>query len=344
MLIVPAFALLAGCELIAGVRDITVSEGSGDGSEGDSPSSNFDALGDMFVGDDAGYDAPGSTGGDGAQSDTTTAGPEGGGGADVAPGAEAAQADATGVKLDASSTDAPAADAPMADAPTADAPAADAPAADAAGSMYVLIDDMEGNTGEISAPTAGNGYWFTYGDGTVGGTLVPAAGAAFTDSMISPTRAVSAPFAALSGASSTYAAQVSGSGFATYAGMGFNLKNPRAAYNASAYVGFVFWGRLGGTATDGTVRFLVPDKNTDPSGGVCTTKCSDFLGENLVFTASWQQFTIMYTDLAQVGFGSPVETTLDAANVYAVEFQVSTKAPAGGAFDIWVDDIYFIKP
>src|SRR5208282_2995123 len=45
---------------------------------------------------------------------------------------------------------------------------------DAAGSTYVLIDDMETNSGEISAPNAGNGYWFTYGDGTAAATETPA--------------------------------------------------------------------------------------------------------------------------------------------------------------------------
>jgi len=231
-----------------------------------------------------------------------------------------------------------------ADAPAVDAPSTpDAPSGDA-GVTYVLIDDMEGNTGEISAPKGGNGYWFTFGDGTAAGVETPPSTASpFPDSAISPPRAVSAPFAALSGASSTYGAEVSGSGFAMFAGMGFNFKNPRATYDASAYIGFVFWGRTGGTTTDGTVRFLVPDAHTDPAGGICTM-CNDFFGENLVFTASWTQYTVMYSDLSQAGFGVPTETTLDAASVYAVQFQVSTKAPAGEAFNIWVDDIYFIKP
>jgi hypothetical protein len=127
--------------------------------------------------------------------------------------------------------------------------------------------------------------------------------------------------------------------------MGFNFKNPppAATYDGSAYSGFVFWGKIGASTTDGVVRILVPDANTDSSGTVCTT-CSDYLGKNLTFTTSWQEFTVLYTDLSQVGFGVPKETTLDASHLYGVQFQVSTKAPAGEAFDVWVDDLYFIKP
>jgi hypothetical protein len=209
---------------------------------------------------------------------------------------------------------------------------------------YELIDDMQANTGEIATKNGRNGYWFTYKDKTVGGTEAPVAGATFTDSIISPARPVTGVFASIISAStSTYGAEVTGSGFDTYAGMGFNFKSPRVAYNATAYTGFVFWGRIGGSATDGTVRFLVSDANTDLQGGLCTT-CSDYLGMDLTFTTTWQEFMVHYTDLAQAGFGVPAETTLDAAAVYGVQFQVGTAAPAGEAFDIVVDDIYFIKP
>jgi hypothetical protein len=326
-LVVPAFASLGGCELIAGVRDITETDDAGS----DAHRSDLD----VFI---IQRDAPASTGdapaSDGVGSDGTAAeaavGPEAGVEAGPEAGPPEAGVDApsdTGTKQEAA----------------ADAPAADAPSGDA-GVTYVLIDDMEGNTGEISAPKGGNGYWFTFGDGTTAGVETPPSTASpFPDSAISPPRTVSAPFAALSGATSSWGAEVTGSGFAMFASMGFNFKNPRAAYDASAYIGFVFWGRTGSTATDGTVRFLVPDLNTDPAGSVCTT-CNDFFGENLMFTSSWQQYTVMYSDLSQAGFGVPTETTLNAANVYAVQFQISTKAPAGEAFDVWVDDIYFIKP
>jgi hypothetical protein len=330
-LAVPAFASLGGCELIAGVRDITETDDAGT----DARRSDLD----VFI---IPMDARGSTG-DAPASDVVTADVVVSDGtvAEAAVGAEAGvEAGPPEAGVDAPS------DTGTKQEAAADAPAADAPSGDA-GVTYVLIDNMEGNTGEISAPKGGTGYWFTYNDMTVGGTETPATTASpFPDSMLSPVRTVPAPFSTLPGGSSTstYAAEVSGSGFADYAGMGFNFKNPTTAtYDASAYVGFVFWGRTGGTTTDGVVRILVPDANTDPRGMVCTT-CYEYLGADLSFTATWQQFTVMYTDLAQQNPGVPVETTLDAAAVYGVQFQVSTKAPPDEAFDILVDDIYFIKP
>jgi hypothetical protein len=323
VLIAPALASLAGCELIAGIHDVSESDGGGDGSgEGPAPVlDSGDAMAAMDASDARDATPPDATGGRDAFSES---------GSDV-----------TGV--DGGADAAPEADAQM-EAGTQDAPA-DAPSADAAPSPYVLIDDMEANTGEISAPNGGYGFWFTYGDGTTGATETPAAGATFRDSMISPPRTVSEPFASLSGATSKYAAQVSGSGFSSYAGMGFNFVNPvptPTSYDASGYAGFVFWGRIGSATTDGVVRFEVTDANTASQGGVCT-KCADYLGTMLTFTTSWQEFTVYYTGLSQMGFGLPRETALDAAKLYGVQFQVSTMAPPGEAFDIWVDDIYFIK-
>jgi hypothetical protein len=327
-LVVPASLALAGCQVIAGVRDITASDG---GSPLDGPGHGIDSGDASGAPDTAGppVDAMRS---DVSNGDGSTL-PDGTSTAET--GTDAARSD-TGV--DAGT------DAPRMDAPTTDSGSPRDSGSGDAGVSYVLIDDMEGNTGEISL-TGGNGYWFTYGDGTTGASESPTAGGAFTDTAISPARSISAPFAALSGATSTYGAALSGMGFSAYAGMGFNFENPPpvATYDATAYSGFVFWGRIGGTTTDGTVRFLVPDANTDSSGSICTT-CSDYLGKNLTFTTSWQMFTVLYSDLSQIGFGLPKETTLNAAKLFGVQLQVTTKAPAGEAFDVWIDDLYFIKP
>jgi hypothetical protein len=331
VLVVPAFACLGGCELIAGVRDINEPDGGADADDDGG-----------IPGIDSG-DAPvGASDGPGTRQDASLT--DSGVGRDAIANADATGDDAV-ARMDGTVGDEPGAEAsPPVDAGKRDAPS-DTSTPDASGSPYVLIDDMEGNTGEISAPGSGTGYWFTYGDGTDGGVETPGSSVSpFPDSMITGGRTVPAPFSAISGATSDYAAQVSGSGFAGYAGMGFNFKSiTTQTYDASAYIGFVFWGRIGSTTTDGVVRILVPDLNTDPRGSVCTV-CYEYLGENLTFTTSWQQFTVLYTDLAQQTPGVPAETTLDAAKLFGVQFQVSTKAPAGEAFDVWVDDLYFIKP
>jgi hypothetical protein len=332
VLAVPAFASLGGCELIVGVRDINANDGGGDADD--------DSV--TVPGVDSG-DAPVSLNdGPGTSQDGTQ--PDSGLGRDAI-----ANTDATGE--DAPTGAEPGAEASMtADAQQSDAGKQDAPsegsATEASAPAFELIDDMEANSGQVALTNGRNGFWFTYGDGTDGGVETPGSGLPFTDSMNSPPRVVPASFVSFTGAESNYAAQTSGSGFAMFAGMGVNFKNPRVAYNASAYSGFVFWGRIGGDSSVSVVRFLVPDANTDPAGGICTpaSKCSDYLGTDITLSTSWQQFTVLYTDLAQVGFGSPVETNLDAMAVYGVEFQVSTKAPAGEPFDIWIDDLYFIKP
>jgi hypothetical protein len=324
---------LAGCQLIAGVRDITASEGG-------VPDSGVDVFVSGTDSGDATHPPDTGAPGDGGREDVIS-GNEGGGHADGgAPDVTVLPEAGTDATHPETGVDA------GIDAPKADTGGPkDSGSGDTGSSVtYVLIDDMEGNTGQITL-MGGNGYWFTYGDGTTGATESPTAGGAFTDTSISPARSVSAPFAALSGATSTYGAAFSGMGFNAYAGMGFNFKNPPpvATFDGTAYSGFVFWGRIGSGTTDGTVRFLVPDANTDPSGGICTS-CSDYLGENLTFTTSWQMFTVKYTDLSQIGFGLPKETSLEASKLFGVQLQVTTKAPAGEAFDVWIDDLYFIKP
>jgi hypothetical protein len=324
VLVVPAFAALAGCELIAGTRDITEGEGGGaDDANGDSPGTNSDALGAgdtaVPIGDSALTDT--TSGGDARSNSDATVTETGsdGAGTEAGPGTDA--------QMDGGSNQEAAPDAAMVDA----------------NYPYELIDDMQANSGQIAIKNGRNGYWFTYG-GTDGGTETPASGGTFTDGTISPARSVTGVFATIIGATtSTYGAEVTGSGFNKYGGMGFNFKNPRAAYNASAYTGFVFWGRIGSSTTAATIRFLVSDAHTDSQGGTCSM-CSDYLAMDLTFTTTWQQFTVNYSDLSQAGFGVPAETTLDAAAVYGVQFQVSTTAPAGQAFDVWIDDIYFIKP
>jgi hypothetical protein len=314
VLVAPGLASLGGCELIAGVRDITDTDA---GADNDASAANEDVRGDAApgtVGDGTVFERDAVANMDGVGADR---------GQEEAGEADTAEGDEEDAQPEAAKRDA----------------ALDGTSADA-GFSYVLIDDMEANTGEISAPGGGNGYWFTYGDLTDGGVEIPATMASFTDSMVSPPRVVPASFVSFSGPMSNYAAQVHGMGFASYAGMGFNFRSSQAGYNASSYVGFVFWGRMTGTGS-GAVTFVVPDANTLPAGGVCTT-CDDYFFTDITLTSSWQQFTVYYSDLAQQGFGVPQESALDAASVYKVLFQVSTKAPPGEAFDIWIDDIYFI--
>ncbi len=231
-----------------------------------------------------------------------------------------------------------AADAPSATEAQADsstprdaAPDAAADAAEAGGDTYVLIDDMQSDNNKI---VLGTGLWYAYDDGTTAGAET------FHESTIGPARTVPAAFTSFTGATSTLAAELHGSGFASYAGMAFTFENPKAAFNASAYDGVVFWARVGSSSDATTFAFLVPDVNTDPQGSVCT-KCYDYLGKIVTVTTSWQEFKVPFTSLRQSGFGVPAESTLAKTAIYGLSFQVITSSPSGQAFDLWVDDIYF---
>lgn len=202
------------------------------------------------------------------------------------------------------------------------------------GVKLALIDDLESNTGLILAVSGRSGAWFTYNDGT--GTQSPIAGGKFLPTATTPARP-----------SSTYAARTSGSAFTTWgAGMGFNLNDPpsgpnmgvRGVYDASGYKGFSFWARVGqGSAT---VRFNVPAKDTDLMGGVCmpATACSDYYGKTLPLTTEWVQYSVLFSDLHQQGWGMSIPT-FDPKTLYAVQFKVDPNT----SFDVWVDDIAFVE-
>jgi hypothetical protein len=138
-------------------------------------------------------------------------------------------------------------------------------------------------------------------------------------------------------------------------------------FDISAYKGISFWGKA--TAEAGTVDVKVqfPNTDTDPRGGVCNgpragvgiptdiRRCYDSYAVHKSFTGDWQQFTVLFSDLAIEGFGfmspAPFNVDTDAGprgskNVYGVNWQgqKNTMPDAGAvSIDFWVDDVYFIQ-
>jgi hypothetical protein len=91
------------------------------------------------------------------------------------------------------------------------------------------------------------------------------------------------------------------------------------------------------------LRFNVSTRDTDPQGNVCTS-CDDHFGTWLTLTTSWQKYTVMFSDLAQEGWGLPGPTQglrFDASRTYEVQFVVQ---PAGKPFDYWIDEVSFVLP
>lgn len=347
-------AALTGCELVAGIQNLTY---TGPGSP-DAGAPGDDATTPQT---DSGIDSPVDAASDEyapGLADATSEGPDGNASWADAPGEmpQEAAADAVATSsevnspLDAGGTGATGVDVLQV--------AADAGAAsfvvpipgpdggplpgDGGPLLGELIDDINSETmpGWIPIRDGRVGTWFTYSDGTAGGVAPPAGSA--------PALIVGA-IVGWNGNPNNLAAHVSGNGLAVYAGMGFDLNAYNlvaSTYDASAYRGFVFWGRIGGDSGSTSVRFAVPDKNTSAAGGVCTAAseggasgCSDYFAETIALTPTWKQFVVYYSDLTQSGFGLPKGLTgLDATEIYSCQFQLSPGAP----FDVWIDDIYFI--
>lgn len=100
---------------------------------------------------------------------------------------------------------------------------------------------------------------------------------------------------------------------------------------ASIYTGITFWAKAAaGTAS--TLRVMVPDRNTDPAGGVCTA-CNDHAGLDVTLTTTWRQYTISFATMTQRGFGSPPEGAPLTGALYGVQFQFSDDP---GTFDLWL--------
>jgi hypothetical protein len=109
-------------------------------------------------------------------------------------------------------------------------------------------------------------------------------------------------------------------------------------YNASKYTGISFFAKKGSTTANGAVRVKVPDRNTDPTGGICTS-CSNDFGVDLTLTTTWTKYTIPFSGMTQqAGWGAPRPAKIDPTGVVAVQFQVGT---TGQVYDIWVDDVTF---
>lgn len=198
-----------------------------------------------------------------------------------------------------------------------------------------LIDDMEDGDAEIELTGPRNGYWYVGSDTTAGGALVPPS-----------TKFEMTELAA--GDRSSYAAHVKATGFTDWGSvMGFNfieLLTKVKPYDASAFCGVQFWGKAAATTK---VRLRVPDIDTHQSGGVCTdpgttgTACYDHFGTPVSLGTTWQQFSVKFSDLTQVGTGyHPADGLLKTDQLMALEWALPASSKT---FEIWIDDVAFTK-
>lgn len=136
-------------------------------------------------------------------------------------------------------------------------------------------------------------------------------------------------------AARAYGGQFALWGSSFYVGLG-------GPYNASAYRGVSFWAKVGPNSTN-LVRIAFPDKDTDPTGGLCNPTtgsangCYDHYGKQLILQPTWTKVDVRFTDLVQQGFGN-LASQFDPSTLFRIEWDI----PAGATFDIWVDDIAFL--
>ncbi len=352
-------AALTGCELVAGIQDLTYSgAGAPDAASGSDATleqgdSGSDSASPETGGDQSAvpppdvYDAgsPSDASGDVLAAAVEAAGDASSGMGDVglAPSADASDGGGTTSAMEGG---APGADAGpvswVVPLPGPDGGPLASDAGDGGPLLGELIDDIDSETmpGWIPIRSGRVGTWFTYADATPGGVVPPA---------MSPPAMSVGMIPGWDGNASNLAAHVSGNGLSAYAGMGFDLNAYNllaSTYDASAYRGFVFWARSGAATGTTSVKFAVPDINTDAAGGVCSaasdggaTGCSDYFAKTVTLTPTWREFVVYFSQLGQAGFGVPKGLTgLDVTHIYSCQFQFSP----GAAFDVWIDDVYFI--
>jgi hypothetical protein len=138
-------------------------------------------------------------------------------------------------------------------------------------------------------------------------------------------------------------------------------------FDISRYKAFTFWGMT--TTPDPTTGWLavkvqLPDTDTDPRGEICnggggnTSKCYNSYAQNLHFTTSWQQFTVVLDAGGDSGVAPDNGIAIDPSwgyqgaqwiptQVYGINWQAQRNVtPDAGPplmTDIWVDDVYFIE-
>jgi hypothetical protein len=198
------------------------------------------------------------------------------------------------------------------------------------GASVELIDSMEDRDISIDFRQGRSGFWFAYNNGT--GTQVPQAnGELFVMEKVEPARA-----------GSHFAVRTHGAGFTGEwgAGIGFDLHS-KSLYDSSSYAGIAFWARRA-PDTSFDLWMDVPDRNTDPSGGVCdvnAARCNDSFGADPILGEDWRYFAYQWSELFQVGWsGVLYPEGVKTTAIYGLRFQSQPNMN----FDFWIDDVAFL--
>ena len=142
---------------------------------------------------------------------------------------------------------------------------------------------------------------------------------------------------------------------------GPSIPRTTVPFDISQYKGITFWGRTAVVNDAGAgfdIKVAFPDTDTDPRGGVCngenagasgpndTSQCYNSYSEHVSFTNEWQQFTVLFADLALENFGFQAPAPWSGTNVYGINWQSQDNASPDATnqpMDVWIDDVYFVR-
>lgn len=230
-----------------------------------------------------------------------------------------------------------------------------------------LIADFR-DSGRLNLADGRKGSFYVYGDSQ--GTFVPAKvdGAAYPIDQESGNDQCSGP-----GSFHTKAAGFADWGAAISTDLMAKSGGAKGTYDASKYRGISFWAKAS-APIDG-VKVSFPDiytdggadpRTIDPSAAPCVFEsgsrrnCSPYLvkfgdsdfpayKDHRIDTA-WKRFDILFADTQQDFFNPGFHTAedkLDTRHLTSINLQISARYVDGVArpndFEIWIDDVYFIK-
>ncbi|MDF3065172.1 MAG: hypothetical protein K0R38_773 [Polyangiaceae bacterium] len=193
--------------------------------------------------------------------------------------------------------------------------------------MSKLIDDMEdGNKTLLET----NGDWFVIKDETAAGVITPPKEKPFTMTTLTPARGAS-----------TKAAVVTVSGFLGWgAALGFDFlyaNGVRQPADLGPALAVRFWAKASQATT---VRFQLPNADTDELGGKCTTAekaCNAHWTKAFNVGTQWQQTTIQLSELKQDLPGRHVPT-FDKQHVYGAFFVIGPNQ----SVTVSIDDVALV--
>jgi hypothetical protein len=193
-----------------------------------------------------------------------------------------------------------------------------------------LIDDFEDQNLTIERTDGRDGLWYLFNDGTTGSA--------------GPSPLVCSPLVDAPAALGSQGMHITATGFTSWgSGLGADFRLGRMVYDGSKYSGVRFWARVG-AGKNTRHRLQLADGTTDPLGEKCDPasdaavgeKCADHFGMDLVFTTTWLQYEVPFSELDQAGWGKAA-AALDTTTLYGVQII----AQPNQQVDLWLDQLEF---